>query len=144
METISKKIQYQYRKKGDEQWMDCEQLVQFNDYPLDKQYQVRAVYREGIETEPMDVELETPQQLPNSGMEEWSIETKRNRELGLSRIKLTILFILTQKVMQPYLGGIRIMIRLKVELMLWEFGTKVVLLHVLVIQKMLIMVRKLR
>lgn len=77
VETISKKIQYQYRKKGDEQWMDCEQLVQFNDYPLDKQYQVRAVYREGIETEPMDVELETPQQLPNSGMEEWSIETKK-------------------------------------------------------------------
>lgn len=77
VETISKKIQYQYRKKGDEQWIDCGRLVQFDDCPLDKQYQVRAVYREGIETEPMDVELETPQQLPNSGMEEWSIETKK-------------------------------------------------------------------
>lgn len=74
VETISKKLQYQYRKKGDEQWIDCNQLVQFDDYPADKQYQVRAVYREGIETEPVDVELETPQQLPNSGMEEWSTE----------------------------------------------------------------------
>lgn len=71
VETISQKLQYQYRKKGDEQWINCNRLVQFNDYPADKQYQVRAVYREGIETEPVDVELETPQQLPNSGMEEW-------------------------------------------------------------------------
>lgn len=71
IETISQKIQYQYRKKGDEQWIDCDRLVQFDDYPADKQYQVRAVYREGIETEPIDVELETPQQLPNSDMEEW-------------------------------------------------------------------------
>lgn len=71
IETISQKIQYQYRKKGDEQWIDCDRLVQFDDYPVDKQYQVRAVYREGIETEPIDVELETPQQLPNSDMEEW-------------------------------------------------------------------------
>lgn len=71
VETLSKRIQYQYRKKGDEQWIDCDRLVKFDDYPADKQYQVRAVYREGIETEPIDVELETPQQLPNSGMEEW-------------------------------------------------------------------------
>lgn len=71
IETISQKIQYQYRKKGDEQWIDCDRLVQFDDYPVDKQYQIRAVYREGIETEPVDVVLETPQQLPNSDMEEW-------------------------------------------------------------------------
>lgn len=77
VETLSKKIQYQYRKKGDEQWIDCDRLVQFDDYPADKQYQVRAVYREGIETEPIDVELETPQQLPNSDMEEWYIEKKK-------------------------------------------------------------------
>lgn len=77
VETLSKKIQYQYRKKGDEQWIDCDRLVKFDDYPADKQYQVRAVYREGIETEPIDVELETPQQLPNSDMEEWYIEEKK-------------------------------------------------------------------
>lgn len=77
IETISQKIQYQYRKKGDEQWIDCDRLVQFDDYPADKQYQVRAVYREGIETELVDVMLETPQQLPNSDMEEWYIEEKK-------------------------------------------------------------------
>ena len=77
IETISQKIQYQYRKKGDEQWIDCDRLVQFDDYPVDKQYQIRAVYREGIETEPVDVMLETPQQLPNSDMEEWYIEEKK-------------------------------------------------------------------
>lgn len=79
IETISQKIQYQYRKKGDEQWIDCDRLVQFDDYPVDKQYQIRAVYREGIETEPVDVMLETPQQLPNSDMEEWNETTRRVR-----------------------------------------------------------------
>lgn len=82
VETLSKKIQYQYRKKGDEQWIDCDRLVQFDDYPADKQYQVRAVYREGIETEPVDVELETPQQLPNSDMEAWS--TVKGEEFRVS------------------------------------------------------------
>lgn len=79
IETISQKIQYQYRQKGDEQWIDCDRLVQFDDYPVDKQYQIRAVYREGIETEPVDVVLETPQQLPNSDMEEWNETTRRVR-----------------------------------------------------------------
>lgn len=76
-ETISQKVQYQYRQKGDEEWIDCSRLVQFDDYPVNKQYQVRAVYREGIETEPLDIELETPQQLPNSDMEDWYIEEKK-------------------------------------------------------------------
>lgn len=77
IETISQHIQYQYRSKGEEEWINCEQLVHFEDFPTNKQYQVRAVYREGIETEPVEVELETPQQLPNSGMEDWYIEEKK-------------------------------------------------------------------
>lgn len=79
IETISQHIQYQYRPKGEEEWINCEQLVQFEGFPTNKQYQVRAVYREGIETEPVEVELETPQQLPNSGMEDWYIETKEKK-----------------------------------------------------------------
>lgn len=137
IETISQKIQYQYRKKGDEQWIDCDRLVQFDDYPVDKQYQIRAVYREGIETEPVDVMLETPQQLPNSDMEDWYIEEKKNQGHGLLKIKLIILFILMQKVMLDLHGGIQTMIRLKEELMLWVFGMKVVLLPALVIRRML-------
>ena len=97
VETLSKRIQYQYRKKGDEQWIDCDRLVKFDDYPADKQYQVRAVYREGIETEPIDVELETPQQLPNSDMEEWYIE-KKKKEGFLSSSKTYYTF-------HPYTEG---------------------------------------
>lgn len=78
VETISQHIQYQYRSKGEEEWINCEQLVQFEDFPTNKQYQVRAVYRGGIETEPVEVELETPQQLPNSGMEDWNIESLKS------------------------------------------------------------------
>lgn len=78
VETISQHIQYQYRSKGEGEWINCEQLVQFEDFPTNKQYQVRAVYREGIETEPVEVELETPQQLPNSGMEDWNIESLKS------------------------------------------------------------------
>lgn len=144
IETISQKIQYQYRKKGDEQWIDCDRLVQFDDYPVDKQYQIRAVYREGIETEPVDVMLETPQQLPNSDMEEWYIEEKKNRVHGLLRIKLITLSILMQKVMPACLGGQQTTIKLKEERMLWGFGMKVALHPVSVIQKMLMEVQKLR
>lgn len=144
IETISQKIQYQYRKKGDEQWIDCDRLVQFDDYPVDKQYQIRAVYREGIETEPVDVVLETPQQLPNSDMEEWYIEEKKNRVHGPLRIKLITLSILMQKVMPARLGGQQTTIKLKEERMLWEFGMKVALHPVSVIQKMLMEAQKLR
>ncbi len=70
-ETISQKLQYQYRQKGSDEWLNCGQLVQLENYPTNKQFEVRAVYREGIVTDPVDVELETPQQLPNSGMEKW-------------------------------------------------------------------------
>lgn len=73
-ETISQKLQYQYRQKGSDEWLNCGQLVQLENYPTNKQFEVRAVYREGIVTDPVDVELETPQQLPNSGMEEWHYE----------------------------------------------------------------------
>lgn len=72
METISSRVKYQYRKKNEQEWIDCDKLVQFETCPESKNYEVRAVYREGIETEVVDVTLETPQQLPNSGMEEWS------------------------------------------------------------------------
>lgn len=73
-ETISSRVQYQYRKKGDVDWINCDpsRLVKFDMCPADKEYEVRAVYREGIEAEPVTIQLETPQQLPNSGMEDWN------------------------------------------------------------------------
>lgn len=82
-ETISSRVQYQYRKKGDVDWINCDpsRLVKFDMCPADKEYEVRAVYREGIEAEPVTIQLETPQQLPNSGMEDWYIETKKKEGL---------------------------------------------------------------
>lgn len=76
-ETISSRVTYQYRKKGDIDWIDCghSRLVKFDVCPSDKQYEIRAVYREGIETNLIMIELEEPLQLPNSGMEEWNIES---------------------------------------------------------------------
>lgn len=75
-ETIKSKLKYQYKTENGE-WQDCEQLVQFDSAPDEKNYQVRAIYREAIASEEVAVTLETPAQLPNSGMEEWS-----TRELG--------------------------------------------------------------
>ena len=65
---------------------------------MDKQYQIRAVYREGIETEPVDVVLETPQQLPNSDMEEWYIEEKKKSGTWPSKDKTYYTF-------HPYAEG---------------------------------------
>ena len=80
VETISSRVKYQYRKKNEQEWIDCDKLVQFETCPESKNYEVRAVYREGIETEVVDVTLETPQQLPNSGMEEWHFKESESNE----------------------------------------------------------------
>ena len=42
--------------------------------PENAQLQVRAVYRGVVECEPTTFDLETPQQLPNAGMDEWNTE----------------------------------------------------------------------
>lgn len=70
-ETIKSKLKYQYKTENGE-WQDCEQLVQFDSAPDEKNYQVRAIYRDAIASEEVAVTLETPAQLPNSDMEEWS------------------------------------------------------------------------
>lgn len=74
-EVIKSNLKYQYKDKSgnDDSWKDIQDLkVLFDEHPQNKSYQVRAVYRDVIMTDVVDVELETPIQLPNSGMEEWS------------------------------------------------------------------------
>ena len=74
-ETIKSKLKYQYRESESEEWIDCGNLlVQFAEHPANKNYQVRGFYRDGIASEPVDVVLETPIQLPNSNMEEWQAQ----------------------------------------------------------------------
>ena len=74
-EVLKKKLVYQYKEKDadDNAWQKCsgdlEQI--FSEAPSNKDYQVRAFYREGIVSDVVDVTLETPEQLPNSDMEEW-------------------------------------------------------------------------
>lgn len=77
-EVLNERLVYQYKEKdaGDDAWQTCSGGLEqvFSDAPENKAYQVRAFYREGIVSDVVDITLETPAQLPNSGMEEWSTE----------------------------------------------------------------------
>ena len=70
---------YQYLDGAE--WKDCtDGLAKLTDLPAEPKMQVRAVYREGVYAEPIEIELEKPMQLPNSGMEEWNTETYKDGE----------------------------------------------------------------
>ena len=79
-EVLKEKLVYQYKEKDadDNAWQTCSGGLKqvFSEAPSNKDYQVRAFYREGIVSDVVDITLETPAQLPNSDMEEWWIETK--------------------------------------------------------------------
>ncbi len=76
-EKIKQNLVYQYSADGGNTWTDCSdgRLQQFTygegQYPKNKEYKVRALYRNTIDSNPTDAKLETPRQLPNSDMEEW-------------------------------------------------------------------------
>lgn len=73
-EALKEKLVYQYKATDSDTWTDCTNgLTQtFDSHPDNKSYQVRALYRGVIASEATEITLETPAQLPNSGMEEWS------------------------------------------------------------------------
>lgn len=74
-ETIKEQLQYQYKEEGSDVWVNnTEALIRFSETPAIKKYKVRGLYRNTIATAEIDVELETPEQLPNPGMEEWNTE----------------------------------------------------------------------
>ncbi|MCG4888147.1 DUF4493 domain-containing protein [Parabacteroides distasonis] len=82
-EVIKSKLKYQYKEKsgGDDTWKDIQDMkVLFNEHPQNRSYQVRAVYRDVVMTDAIDVELENPVQLPNSGMEEWHEEDQSDHK----------------------------------------------------------------
>lgn len=78
-EKIKANTIYEYSENGGASWMPCSDgMVQkFSTYPENKNYKVRALYRGILTSNIADVTLESPTQLPNSGMEEWYIETKK-------------------------------------------------------------------
>ena len=64
---------YQYLDGSE--WKVCvDGLAELSNAPTDYQMQVRAMYREGVYAKPVFIEMEKPEQLPNSGMEEWNYE----------------------------------------------------------------------
>lgn len=70
-EKMREYIRYQYSADGGATWQDCESRTQkFATLPENKDYQVRAVYKD-VPSEATLFRLEEPQQVPNPGMEEW-------------------------------------------------------------------------
>lgn len=80
LETIKKNLVYQFQD-ADGTWLDfsnqdTRQQV-FAEHPQNRNYKVRALYRNVLASNEVGVELESQDQLPNSGMEDWYIETKK-------------------------------------------------------------------
>ena len=73
--TINDNLKYQFNDNGT--WKDCDEnnLAMLTDHPSDCKMQVRVLYRGVVECEPTTFDLEVPEQLPNSKMEEWDEET---------------------------------------------------------------------
>lgn len=81
-ETIKANLVYQYYDGSN--WIDCttreavkgriQQFTQRAEEISNKVYKVRALYRGEIASAEAEATLETPVQLPNSGMEEWHYE----------------------------------------------------------------------
>lgn len=71
---------YQYSSDNGLTWNDCNDNInrrqKFDTHPDKRTLKVRAKFR-NFTSETVDIELEEPMQLPNSGMEDWYIETKK-------------------------------------------------------------------
>ena len=81
-ETIQSRTIYQYSENNGETWKDFndKQRQYFDSHPDNKKFLVRTIYRNIIESSPVEIELEAPTQLPNSGMEEWYEEDQSNNK----------------------------------------------------------------
>lgn len=71
-DKVKENMVFQYSEDG-VNWTDCNTGMKqkFAQVPSKKNYQVRALYRGSIPSNVEEVVMETPTQLPNSGMEEW-------------------------------------------------------------------------
>lgn len=82
LETIKKNLVYQYQE-SDGIWQnfgnqDARQQV-FAEHPQNRNYKVRALYRNVLASNEVDVELEEPKALPNGNMDEWTSSTRYNQ-----------------------------------------------------------------
>lgn len=79
LETIKKNLVYQYQE-SDGIWQDfgnqdARQQV-FAEHPQNRNYKVRALYRNVLASNEVDVELEEPKALPNGNMDAWTDTTR--------------------------------------------------------------------
>lgn len=76
-DVLKEKLVYQYKTTEESEWNECSNGLEqvFSKAPTNKEYQVRAFYREGIVSNVVDVELETPAQVPNANMDAWTSST---------------------------------------------------------------------
>lgn len=78
IEKIKERLVYQYSEDGGTTWINCDNTIKFNDTPTNKNYKVKACFRNCINSNNIaDAVLEVPTQIPNSDMEDWYIETKK-------------------------------------------------------------------
>ena len=88
-ETIKQNLIYQYYNGSE--WVECTtresvkgRTQQFNEAAeniSEKTYKVRALYRGSIASTEAEATLETPTQLPNSGMEDWNLSGSFSHEV---------------------------------------------------------------
>lgn len=76
---IKKDLVYQYQD-SDGEWKNCSNQDSrqqiFAEHPQHRNYKVRALYRNVLASDEVDVELEEPTALPNGNMEEWISSTR--------------------------------------------------------------------
>ena len=76
---IKKDLVYQYQD-SDGEWKNCSNQDSrqqiFAEHPQHRNYKVRALYRNVLASNEVDVELEEPKALPNGNMEEWISSTR--------------------------------------------------------------------
>lgn len=77
---LKSNVVYQYSADNGATWINCNQSTkqQFTEHPAVKTYRVRALYRGVLPSSTAALTLESPEQLPNSDMEEWSDETYKS------------------------------------------------------------------
>lgn len=79
---IKKDLVYQYQD-SDGEWKNCSNQDSrqqiFAEHPQQRNYKVRALYRNVLASDEVDVELEEPKALPNGNMDEWTSSTRYNQ-----------------------------------------------------------------
>ncbi|MGM9758769.1 MAG: DUF4493 domain-containing protein [Parabacteroides sp.] len=85
-QTIRANLKYQYRLEGNEEWIDCTNtnMQVFNEQPAQRNFQVRAVYKE-IASNIVSGILEEEAQVPNANMDEWT-DAKRDVQVTLGKV----------------------------------------------------------